>query len=320
MKRMNIHTLIISLAVCTGCTNGLPDKVDPASSPLELVSVGLAETAQTKGIVTSIDQVKVYVAKENTLTPYKSSIPSLMYTQSNGSWSSSDAVEITTASGSADVYACYPADLAIAAENNLTIPVSIEKGSDQSLDFKGSQQTDYLYATKKAGITQNTRAISLVMNHALAKVSFKIDKATDVSEALYLKEITILSNTNKLQTGDGTMQLTDGVLNGLVSTSSATLTGSLLLNTSQSSPNISCLFAPMSAAESVLSFSLTVAVGSENSTEVRTFKTSSASTIQWTAGQHYMYRITVNKIGGVLKGFKVEDWKSDASQDTNIGI
>lgn len=318
---MNIHTLIISLAVCTGCTNGLPDKVDPASSPLELVSVGLAETAQTKGIVTSIDRVNVYVAAANVLTPYKASTPSLVFSQSSGSWSSSDAVEITTGDGSADVYACYPANLAITAGSNLTIPISIRKGSDtQELDFMGSQQTDYLYATKRAGIAQNTRAISLTMNHALAKVSFKIDKATDVSEALYLKEITILSNTNKLQTGDGTMQLTDGVLNGLVATSSATLTGSLQLNTSQSSPNVSCLFAPMSATESVLSFSLTVAVGSAGSTEVRTFKTSSATPIQWKAGQHYMYHITVNKIGGTLKGFKVEDWKSDASQDTNIGI
>ena len=170
------------------------------------------------------------------------------------------------------------------------------------------------------GITQAKRAISLTMNHALAKVSFKIDKATDVSEKLYLKQISILSNTNKLQVGDGSMQLTDGVLNALVSTSSVTLTGSTLLSTSLSSPNVFCLMAPMTATESVLSFSLTVAVGSENSSELRTFKTASAIPVKWEAGKHYMYSITVNKIGGVLKNFKVEDWKSDASQDTNIGI
>ena len=197
-------------------------------------------------------------------------------------------------------------------------------GSDsdetQQLDFTGSQQTDYLYATKQAGITQTNRAISLTMNHALAKVSFRIDKETDVSESLYLKQISIQSNTNKLQVGEGSMQLTDGVLNGLVSTSVVTLNGSKELSTSLSSPNVSCLMAPMSATESVLSFSLTVAVGSEGSTELRTFKTASATPVQWQAGKHYMYSITVNKIGGILKNFKVEDWKSDASQDTNIGI
>ena len=323
MRKLNLYTLTALLATCAGCTDSLPDNGEPSSSALQLVSVGLAETIQTRGIVTSINQVKLYVANADALTAYNPSTPTLLFTQSNGSWSSTASVEITTANGSADVYACYP-DVDITSGSNLTIPVSVRKGSDsdetQQLDFTGSQQTDYLYATKQAGITQTNRAISLTMNHALAKVSFRIDKETDVSESLYLKQISIQSNTNKLQVGEGSMQLTDGVLNGLVSTSVVTLNGSKELSTSLSSPNVSCLMAPMSATESVLSFSLTVAVGSEGSTELRTFKTASATPVQWQAGKHYMYSITVNKIGGILKNFKVEDWKSDASQDTNIGI
>ena len=317
MRKLNLYTLTALLATCAGCTDSLPDNGEPSSSALQLVSVGLAETIQTRGIVTSINQVKLYVANADALTAYNTSTPTLLFTQSNGSWSSTASVEITTANGSADVYACYP-DVDITSGSNLTIPVSVRKGSDsdetQQLDFTGSQQTDYLYATKQAGITQTNRAISL------AKVSFRIDKETDVSESLYLKQISIQSNTNKLQVGEGSMQLTDGVLNGLVSTSVVTLNGSKELSTSLSSPNVSCLMAPMSATESVLSFSLTVAVGSEGSTELRTFKTASATPVQWQAGKHYMYSITVNKIGGILKNFKVEDWKSDASQDTNIGI
>ena len=323
MRKLNLYTLTALLATCAGCTDSLPDNGEPSSSALQLVSVGLAETIQTRGIVTSINQVKLYVANADALTAYNTSTPTLLFTQSNGSWSSIASVEITTANGSADVYACYP-DADITSVSNLPIPVSVRKGSDsdetQQLDFTGSQQTDYLYATKQAGITQTNRAISLTMNHALAKVSFRIDKETDVSESLYLKQISIQSNTNKLQVGEGSMQLTDGVLNGLVSTSVVTLNGSKELSTSLSSPNVSCLMAPMSATESVLSFSLTVAVGSEGSTELRTFKTASATPVQWQAGKHYMYSITVNKIGGILKNFKVEDWKSDASQDTNIGI
>ena len=279
MRKLNLYTLTALLATCAGCTDSLPDNGEPSSSALQLVSVGLAETIQTRGIVTSINQVKLYVANADALTAYNTSTPTLLFTQSNGSWSSTASVEITTANGS-----------------------------------------DYLYATKQAGITQTNRAISLTMNHALAKVSFRIDKETDVSESLYLKQISIQSNTNKLQVGEGSMQLTDGVLNGLVSTSVVTLNGSKELSTSLSSPNVSCLMAPMSATESVLSFSLTVAVSSEGSTELRTFKTASATPVQWQAGKHYMYSITVNKIGGILKNFKVEDWKSDASQDTNIGI
>ena len=174
MRKLNLYTLTALLATCAGCTDSLPDNGEPSSSALQLVSVGLAETIQTRGIVTSINQVKLYVANADALTAYNASTPTLLFTQSNGSWSSTASVEITTANGSADVYACYP------------------------------------YATKQAGIIQTNRAISLTMNHALAKVSFRIDKETDVSESLYLKQISIQSNTNKLQVGEGSMQLTMG--------------------------------------------------------------------------------------------------------------
>lgn len=144
MRKLNLYTLTALLATCAGCTDSLSDNGEPSSSALQLVSVGLAETIQTRGIVTSINQVKLYVANAGALTAYNASTPTLLFTQSNGSWSSTASVEITTANGSADVYACYP-DADITSGSNLTIPVSVRKGSDsdetQQLDFTGSQQT-----------------------------------------------------------------------------------------------------------------------------------------------------------------------------------
>ncbi|WP_455640293.1 fimbrillin family protein [Parabacteroides sp.] len=325
MKRINLYLTALLLATCAGCTNSLPDNNETTSSNLELISVGLKETEQTKGIVTAIDEVIVYVAKQDQQIPYNAATPSLVFTQDNtGKWSSTSAIEITNDGGAADVYACYPTVTAVSTENGLSIPVSVIKGEStdntQLLDFTGSQQTDYLYATKISGVTPTSRSISLTMNHALAKVSFVINKATDVSEQVVLKKVKILSKTNKLQTGDGgSMQLTDGTLNGLVTTESVTLSGSIILTASLKSPNVYTLVAPMSAAESSLSFNLVVTIDGES--EERSFLTGSVPVaVQWKAGQHYIYHITVNKIGGVLTGFKILDWRNDSSQDTNIGI
>ena len=117
MRKLNLYTLTALLATCAGCTDSLPDNGEPSSSALQLVSVGLTETIQTRGIVTSINQVKLYVANADALTAYNTSTPTLLFTQSNGSWSSTASVEITTANGSADVYACYPdADITSGAE------------------------------------------------------------------------------------------------------------------------------------------------------------------------------------------------------------
>ena len=54
------------------------------------------------------------------------------------------------------------------------------------------------------------------------------------------------------------MNLKDGILNGLASTNSIPLNGSVELNTTQSQPNVSALVAPMSAKETRLSFRLTL--------------------------------------------------------------
>lgn len=45
MRKLNLYTLTALLATCAGCTDSLPDNGEPSSSALQLVSVGLAETA-----------------------------------------------------------------------------------------------------------------------------------------------------------------------------------------------------------------------------------------------------------------------------------
>lgn len=328
MNRTVIYKTFILIA-CVGCTGNLPEN-NEAEASLRLSSLSIHEESQSKaatGTVTSISDVCVYVAKDDN-TAYDALVPSLFFTNKSGNWASDKSV-LMVEGQSANVYGAFPADATITNDNgNLKVNVEVLKGGDNTLDFLGSQQYDYLYSDKTAATYQN-RTISLVMKHALAKVSFRITKAADVSENLLLTQVKILSNTNLLQTGSGYMLLSGtqssaadgGTLNGLASTSQITLDNSsgTKLQTSQSSPNVTCMVAPMNTTESVLSFSLTVQ--EEGSTDNRTFVTSSISpAVQWKAGFHYVYQITINKMSGDVDGVLIEDWQDDASQNTSIGI
>lgn len=311
------------LVTCMGCTGNLPENNGNA---LQLSAVSVDEGSISKGgtgTVTSIDNVCVYVATDD-YKPYDETVPSLVFTNKAGNWTSDKAV-IMQDGLNAKVYGAFPADAGITNDNgNLKVNVEVLKGGDNTLDFLGSQQSDYLYSAEVPA-SYSARTISLTMKHAMAKVSFRIVKGADVSETLLLKQVKILSNTNLLQAGSGYMLLntTTGAatLNGLASTSQITMDNSAgtELETSQSSPNVTCLVAPMSTSESVLSFSITVA--KDGDTLERTFTTSSISpAVKWEAGYHYVYQITVNKMSGDVDGVLIEDWQNDASQNTSIGI
>lgn len=315
MKRYIIYGILVSGIALTGCSDALQEN-NVEDRALQLLSVSLADEQDTRAIVTSsdINEVNVYVAKEDGSKYVTDGITSLVFAKGNtGSWSSTDKVVINATA--AKVYASYPSDVTINNDGNSPyINVTVLEQGNNFLD----SQTDYLYATTKQATSTN-RAISLEMNHALAKVSFCIRKAQEVTEKVELQEIKIHSGGNLLQAGVGTMQLSSGKINGLSSVSDIILNGTLTVNNQQTLPNVSCLVAPMNSADAALSFVLSVKVGDNNS--LQTFSTSSITPeVKWMAGMHYVYTITIKKVGGTLDNVQIVDWKNDAGQNTNIGI
>lgn len=314
MKR---HTsiLLLLLPLLSNCSNEGTPFPESEERELKLFDVETVEGTASKAAVTSISSVNLYVTRQDNHEAF--SAGTYTYTLSGGAWGCDNAPELNETT--VQVYGHYPAFVQPVTNNtsgNHTVPVTI-KATD---NFAGSNQNDYLYADQGTPVTasQSNRAISLRMKHALAKVSFLIGKSSTVSETLTLTQIEILSATNRLQTGDnGSMRLKDGELNGLVATSSLTLTGNTSLVLSPSQPNVTCLVAPLSATEPVLSFRLTVIIG----TQMRTLSfVTKATSALWTAGNHYVYKITVDKMGGSLEGVQIYDWKNDANQNTSIGI
>lgn len=319
MKPMDILFAPVLGLMLWSCGDAPMSEPVIAGGALQLRSVNLPDPSATRALeVTQLNEIGVYVTgNDNTALPKNAQS---VYTLQNGTWSSIAPPEITVTNASTPnrLYAFSPSDLAVtnSSAGNHSVPVQVIADN-----FTASRQTNYLYATPLTALA-TSRAVTFTMNHALAKVSFRVFKSANVQETLTLKKIELLSSTNRLQTGmSGTMNLASGALNGLASTNSIVLDGSVELSTLQSTPNVSALLAPMSASETRLSFRLTVEVTEANgSITARTFETAVVNAVQWKAGFHYVYSITVDKMGGSLTNVKIDAWKSDANQNTGIGI
>lgn len=339
MRQYILYGIGICMAAFTGggCTDNLTQEPTRETGILRLLSVNIPEEAQTKAEVTTSDinqtdsEVGVHVTKvDGTVYDTDASTSSTVFKKGASSWSADKHIGITNTGGTAVAYGFYPAGATVVNEGtNPRVGVTV-----LAIDkFVSGNQKDYLYGRNIPSddpsgndITPTNSSFTLKLDHALAKVSFKILKASDMEgETITLKQLEIVSGTTSLQTGDGYMGLKDGAMD-LISSSSIKLTATgnalsdsdtgLALNTTESSPNITCLVAPMTKQESVLSFNLSVKIGDET----RVFVTKSATAVQWLKGQHYLYTITIKKMGGELTGMKMEAWKNDASQNLNIDI
>ncbi len=304
----------MGLALCMGCTANLPGE---DGTSLHLLSVTLPDDERTtKAAVSTISDVNVYLTKKSDGSDYVADNKSFMkFSNASGSWTPDHEVELTTTS--AYVYGCYPKDNTIT--NDGVMP-KISVTLLDSDDISGTGQSDYLYATTSKGAVaealSTARSVSLQMNHALAKISFRVSKASGVTEKMTLTAIDIVSRNSRLLKGDGTMLLNDGTLNA-PQTDSLHLKGSIELAVSQTAANVNCLAAPMKGAEPSLSFSLHVKVGDVE----RVFTTAPVSaSVHWEKGKQYTYAIQINKMSGTLTDVSINTWQTDASPNTSIGI
>lgn len=312
MKHLILYPLM-GLALCTGCTANLPGE---DGTSLHLLSVTLPDDERTtKAAVSTISDVNVYLTKSDGSDYVADNKSFMKFSNASGSWTPDHEVELTTTS--AYVYGCYPKD------NTITNDGVMPKISVTLLDsdnFKGESQSDYLYATTSKGAvaeaSSTARSVNLQMNHALAKISFRVSKASGVTEKMTLTAIDIVSRNSRLLKGDGTMLLNDGTLNA-PQTDSLHLKGSIELAVSQTAANVNCLAAPMKGAEPSLSFSLHVKVGDVE----RVFTTAPVSaSVHWEKGKQYTYAIQINKMSGTLTDVSINTWQTDASPNTSIGI
>ena len=218
------------------------------------------------------------------------------------------------------IYGWHPSALLPKYENGNPYITGIEIVEKD--DFKATAQTDYLYATgyvsgdaRTAVTSQNNPGLKFNMDHALAKLTFKMKKDVSIAvdEALTLKQLTIKSPENKFLTGSGSnrrMNLTDGILSGLIATEKLIYTGELTLD--HSGADVIALVAPIKDMQR-FGFELSVELASGETRQYQT-KTLNVSTT-WLAGKNYVYKIKVDKMSATLDGpVEVYDWTDEKNE------
>lgn len=318
--------LALGAGICLTASCASDDGFATDEGALELQRIEVeGEESVTRAEATAITEVDVYAT--NTAHKAYGDNPLMTFSLKEGVWTPDKQTIINNTLGDALLYAYYPpAAIQASGDGEHTTAVNLPSSLT---DFLATGQADYLYGvgtdTGKAPVTAtlSSRTVSFKMKHALAKVSFRIVKSASATEALKLIQVDVLSGTNRLRTGIGTMNLKSGLLNSLSDISTLTLAQAsgveLKLKENQKGPNVTCLVAPMAKEETVLSFRLKVCVDGEVAAKAHAFETQSV-TAQWEAGKHYVYLITVDKMGGKLSSVQIEDWKNDANQNTSIGI
>lgn len=318
--------LALGAGICLTASCASDDGFAADEGALELQRIEVeGEESITRAEATAITEVDVYAT--NTAHKAYGDNPLMIFSLKEGVWTPDKQTIMNSTSGDALLYAYYPpAAIQASGDGEHTTAVNLPSSLT---DFLATGQADYLYGvgtdtgTAPVTATLSSRTVSFKMKHALAKVSFHIVKSASATEALKLIQVDVLSGTNRLRTGIGTMNLKSGLLNSLSDISTLTLAQAsgveLKLKENQKGPNVTCLVAPMAKEETVLSFRLKVCVDGEAAAKAHTFETQSL-TAQWEAGKHYVYLITVDKMGGTLSSVQIEDWKNDANQNTSIGI
>lgn len=276
--------LALGAGICLTASCASDDGFAADEGALELQRIEVeGEESVTRAEATAITEVDVYA----TTTAHKAygDNPLMKFSLKEGVWTPDKQTIMNSTSGDALLYAYYPpAAIQASGDGEHTTAVNLPSSLT---DFLATGQADYLYGvgtdTGKAPVTAtlSSRTVSFKMKHALAKVSFRIVKSASATEALKLIQVDVLSGTNRLRTGIGTMNLKSGLLNSLSDISTLTLAQAsgveLKLKENQKGPNVTCLVAPMAKEETVLSFRLKVCVDGEAAAKAHAFETQSVT-------------------------------------------
>ena len=267
------------------------------------ISVSISGTSNTRALVdafTDNNQIAVFLTGAN-YTPKVA-----LYTYNATSWTppALETNKIYLSNETATVYGYYPASATITgstpdndAANTIDVTVNATETS-----FTGSGQIDYMYATGRTGTSESylyplatasnatgANEVNLYLHHALAKLSFIINKASSYTGDGTLTSVK-LSKTDGFLVGEGTMALSDGTITALSTASGIEFTGSTTINAYNATPSTTVIAQGLAAPNSDLSgITLTLTIDGKVMTVALP-----ATIATWAQGNNYTYTITVN--------------------------
>lgn len=334
----------------TACTSET-DELGKDSTAVVLRPVFVTASPETRSIVNGlgtgggmINQIKLYVTKSDGYPAYPGigsgdDLGLSTYTGTGGgslTWTGYPVVKLHNET--ARIFAYAPESAVLTKSENSTahtIPVTVL----DAITFDGSSEwncigDDYLYGSSSPNvgtsgeITASNKngefSPTIYLQHALAQVAFKLQTANGrpVDGTYdYVKSIKLEAADNTFLTGSGTMQIADGAISGLGTTSTLTFTASAnpKICGNYNSGNIVAygLVAPIATPSSV---KLTITLGNKTAdTNQRVLSvTHNNFNVNWEKGQRYIYNLTLTDRAIEVSGVEINKWGAEVSGSGNL--
>ena len=197
------------------------------------------------------------------------------------------------------VYGFYPSVAVVNPVATSTIPATVYAAQS----FSATEQTDYMYATEDADVSNAEPGVVLTFHHALAKLSFVVKKTATYAGTGTLTQIKLSSTpANTFLNATGTMAISSGTFVALTGTTDLTLAGSAAINEIDGTAvNAFALVAPLSTFPT--SIVLTMIIDDQIYTS-----TIASTATSWDAGKDYTYTVTVSGKTLVVSAVNITDW------------
>lgn len=359
-------TVAIFLALCTACTEAdivLPviggedgsgqDNGGGADKgvPLAINELDLSLTAETRatGVITGgsggtdnpnpLAKVGVCVTKqgENGGTPvlYDPAIPMKVFSYSENVWEQVGEPPLYLHTDKGRGYAYAPEDKTVELNaDGIPLMRGVVVKASQVFRFDHAtddipwqiDQEDYLYCQVANEVDRWNPTVSLNMQHALTKVSFRVTEKN--GGTLYtgskVTGVTLKSEGGNrfYSSADGLMQLTAGAV------LSTTSVGTLTFSASTASGNVlrevgsgsSAAIVPVQAFGLVLPVSGFQATLELTLDDGHVFTTAAPFTIQWESGMNYIYTVTLTPKRIEISNPQVTGWEDTTIPNPNIPV
>lgn len=275
------------------------------NEPVELqIAPMVALTRSAVQDVSGLDEVAVYATGSN---DYAAGNNYAVYTKENNNWTNKGTDHIYLTNADATIYGYYPTTaqfdasaMAISVTVNETDAITAIDNSTGTAIASASGEVDYMYATEVSSVNNKSgNNVTLVMNHALSMVSFRVYKADDYKGPGNLTKV-VMENVDAgttLSKGTSpTMNITSGaIIAGAFqkATYTRTISSYTLTSTANTSKKFSILVLPTTLAISNIKATFTIddADYSVNLTQPKAEGTEG----KWQAGYNNLYTV---KMGG----------------------
>lgn len=328
VKNLGLSVEVESRSIVTG------SPTDVAPNPNPLTTVGLCVTKQSSSGVVSI-----YASGNNTqIFTYNTQIDPAVWQLAEGE------EQLLLYSDKGTVYAFSPTEKSVSLAGNPKVPVmsSIRVLDKQKFYFSDGgnpvdastdvqwecDQDDYLYGKAAAEVDRWNPEVSLMMNHALAKVSFRILEANGGSAfaGSSVKKVVLKSSAGFKKSTSAKLSLESGELSGSTTTVSElwfTADGDMrAIGTGVTDPKqvpvqAFGLVIPVTGVSVTLELTLDdgrvfTMAPAEGSSTPGTF------TANWVKGNNYIYNIRMLPQGIEITDIQVAGWYEGGSTDVPV--